>query len=80
MEGVILLYLINEDASWLVRISNLPLPLPLPVPYRTRTPTPLPLPLPLPRLVKISSLFTLVLGFFKIVKSHSAKTNPNPDH
>jgi len=40
METVILLYLINEDASWLV---------------------------------KISSLFTLVLGFFKIVKSLRVK-------
>jgi hypothetical protein len=40
MEGVILLYLVNEDASWLV---------------------------------KISSLFTLVLGFFKIFKSLRVK-------
>jgi|TARA_B110001469_G_C9574731_1_gene285023 hypothetical protein len=40
MEVVILLYLINEDASWLVKISNRTLSLTLTFPYPCPYPTP----------------------------------------
>jgi len=43
MEVVILLYLINEDASWLVEISN-PEPDPKPNPDPTPNPNPDPYP------------------------------------